>query len=1197
MKTKSKKSLAFSITKMAFAVASPIVDPGTRAALAGATAIADIVEKLTNKDEDPISLRKIQRSVEDIVDIAEQRLNEAEPGLQRRIQTTRGALQGIGAKTDREPVELEMAADVVRSVLESANLDYVEIAAEQFSPRTIVKQVRSRCLTRWHEEALGSLAIEYGEAVLYISAQILSAYMATVPFDDRDISLRTLLLATDMPKRFAESLRREMLPEYRSGTPEELADFEAAYRSAIARKFGNIEQFGLSDLPDVLRNLPVDLSFISLRAIATESTHYPMTSYEAEGVDSHAEAVEQVIAHAVSEAMNDGRGARIALRGGAGSGKTTVVHWLATKCAQSISRHARMPNVLASLNEAMPFVVPLRAAFRSDNPGQSSDEALIQSVSSRVSRPPGNWIKNVLASLRSVVILDGLDEVPRSRRSDLYDWIEGLQERFPKVTIVLTSRPNELRKDWLVDNAYLQVDLLGLTIPQIRRCIDRWFDALCSRPSRSTQNYRARQVRLVNEIESSPAVRDLAETPMLATMLCAYYANTGRTEVLTRSDLVAKVAAVLVHLREDERGGPSSDLKQSEKMSILGAVAFSMFEANVSTLPFTSRRQRSALDVVRQALAQIPGATADAVDALKFLSDRSFVLMRVGTNEVQFAHRLFLEYFAAYHAADLGLDRILFQMNALSGWNSVAVLFCSTAKAKQADDFILELLELTKKGSVDSRRTATFTVAECLGSQPRHSDEVTARALSAISSVLPPKSQSEIVQLTYAGDAVLKLFSRATSPAEAKIFVRAAARIRGQSALEILSALATSDFSRAIAGDLLDAWPSFPIVPYVEQVLNLLDLTREIVAIRTAECLAAVGRLQRVKHLKVFDLGDSVRDLAGLAAGTEVQILDLSDSVGLRSISGVEALSSLERVALPDSGWIDSINSLAQCSKLRAVFGGDGSRITDLSALGGIASLTTVWIHKLTASAVASLHSGFQSLRSLSLRESEEVDLRNLGAKENLSWIDANVSVGVRDARLVSTLRSLRVLSLRLSPNHVAFSLPASLRELTLCGWVREIDLLGQAGPLHAVTKLILPDGVSDWTDLRALVNFPSLEELYVGSGSNVRSLLGLKYTPRLRSLVVRRSGLKELTGTSDSDTSVESEHWTISALSQLQEVDFTGSSALGSVAVLTSLRELKVVRLLGGVPATDVDSLIFSRPDVRVVWDDPFWDQDFESQ
>ena len=158
------------------------------------------------------------------------------------------------------------------------------------------------------------------------------------------------------------------------------------------------------------------------------------------------------------------RSSRLLLRGQAGSGKSTLLRWIAVTVARG-----GLSGDLADWNRRVPLLVKLRSYADRDLPSQ---EDLI--VSPLRGFAPRLWVHRVLQDGRGVLLVDGVDELPASRRGLVRKWLQGLLTEYPGMRVIVTSRPAAADARWLTAESFSAVMLEPMTPVHLRELVRQW---------------------------------------------------------------------------------------------------------------------------------------------------------------------------------------------------------------------------------------------------------------------------------------------------------------------------------------------------------------------------------------------------------------------------------------------------------------------------------------------------------------------------------------------------------------------------------------------------------------------------------------------------------------------------------------------------------------------------------------------------
>lgn len=130
--------------------------------------------------------------------------------------------------------------------------------------------------------------------------------------------------------------------------PEQGQEFEEQLRSYITQQSGSIHIIGMSRGGSDEEYWLLDSNYLSLELVGGSARRFPGPASEA------AEAAEPQRAE---QALSGQR--RVLIRGAAGSGKTTLMQWLAT-----VTARRELPPPLAELRDSVPLLLRLRTLVR-----------------------------------------------------------------------------------------------------------------------------------------------------------------------------------------------------------------------------------------------------------------------------------------------------------------------------------------------------------------------------------------------------------------------------------------------------------------------------------------------------------------------------------------------------------------------------------------------------------------------------------------------------------------------------------------------------------------------------------------------------------------------------------------------------------------------------------------------------------------
>ncbi|MFD9941238.1 NACHT domain-containing protein [Nonomuraea sp. NPDC059023] len=1028
-----------------------------------------------------------------------------------------------------DAAERDLAVDGVCRALESARLDRSALAKSRFDVEEIAAPLRPEARRHWRRAHLSSGAHDYGEWFLHFSCQYVVALAKSMPDFQAELSVDTFVLALRTYELLEDAINGVILPHFRPRTPREMSAFEALYLADIIHTYKNMELFGL-DLPMELKRQPIEIAYITLTA---------------EEENARAGPVDERIAQIVK---NSTRSNRILIVGTAGSGKTTISQWLAV-CA---ARHS-FPPVLRVWNGLIPFVVQLRNVFSGSEHIYPTRDDLIKAASHRRKDVPTGWITSTLESGKALVILDGLDELSELHRSDFSSWLEKLLDEYPDVRYVVTSRPEGANMSWFAGNRFSPLRLHPMDDGRIILCVNAWFDSFLLFETQERRDYfRDRRQDLLRDLRRRITVREIAETPLLCAMLCAFYAdNLSDTAPSSRSELYNKVISALAWKRERARAprGVGLELNEQDRLDLLEAVACHLSEHSAIRVRMEDLRlreqprptvktpgaltpaerpelrlpEKTVLEIVKECLPGMMNVTIGARDVMKILVNRTIVFRETSAGVAEFAHRSFQEYLTALGYAHAGRTGDLTRHITDDGWHRVIAFAAAELDRPSASRLVGGILDAADEAADDRRRVLLLLAAECISTGRRVTTAIAERAGAALTDVLPPRTIEE-AELIGGSEGMVRWLTRFTGepPPTQEACVHAAAVLGGDEGLEVIARYAPLAREQRVVDEIVACGERFEIGEYVDRVLSRMSLAGVVVHVRSEALLGHVGRLTELTALDVA-VGQGALSLASWRGLSKLVQLDCGKHKGPVSLAGIEKLTALRRLSLRGVPGVNRLRALTGLEELHL----DGcNKLTDLAPLADLRKLRILILDGcVNARGFAALRA-LRDLRTLSINGCKVGSLSFCREMPALTTLRALTREGVSKTSALEECENLQRLELRLAGfGRETFELPGGerLRSLKLTGTVLAADLM-------------------------TLTNSPRLLSLHAEEVENLMDLTCLSGLTYLRKLAL--TGCRELSGCGG-----------IANLVHLTELDLSGSR-IEHLDFLTGLRSLRRLRL-----------------------------------
>jgi predicted NACHT family NTPase len=255
------------------------------------------------------------------------------------------------------------------------------------------------------------------------------------------------------------------------------------------------------------------------------------------------------------------RNTNLMVVGKPGSGKTTYLQRVVTECNAGNLQAHRIP-VLIRLRE-----------FVED--GRGVDYA-VERYLERCWRLSAVEVQWVLEAGRSLVLLDGLDEVTGVDGQAIAKQIKRFARDYPQMQVIVTCRTQSQESRF---ERFDYVEVADFNEPQVRAFAEHWFQTVCGDLAIGQAKAKALLKQLFRD-ENKP-IRELAITPILLSLTCAVFQQTGKF-YSKRSKLYEEGLELLLEQwdksREIERDGIYRDLSVERKLELLSYLAVKKFE-------------------------------------------------------------------------------------------------------------------------------------------------------------------------------------------------------------------------------------------------------------------------------------------------------------------------------------------------------------------------------------------------------------------------------------------------------------------------------------------------------------------------------------------------------------------------------------------------------------------------------------------
>jgi predicted NACHT family NTPase len=185
-------------------------------------------------------------------------------------------------------------------------------------------------------------------------------------------------------------------------------------------------------------------------------------------------------------------------------------------------------------------------------------------------------MQSVLDAGRSLVLLDGLDEVTGADGQAIAKQIKRFARDYPQVQVIVTCRTQSQESRF---ERFDSVEVADFNEPQVRAFAEHWFQTVCGDLTVGQSKAKAFLKQLFRE-ENKP-IRELAITPILLSLTCTVFRQ-KQAFYSKRSNLYEEGLELLLEQwdrsREIERDEIYRNLSVEQKLELLSYLAVKKFE-------------------------------------------------------------------------------------------------------------------------------------------------------------------------------------------------------------------------------------------------------------------------------------------------------------------------------------------------------------------------------------------------------------------------------------------------------------------------------------------------------------------------------------------------------------------------------------------------------------------------------------------
>ncbi|MGW0907548.1 NACHT domain-containing protein [Streptomyces sp. NPDC002853] len=584
---------------------------------------------------------------------------------------------------------------------------------------------------------------------------------------------------------------------------------------------------------------------------------------------------------------------RVLLRGEAGSGKTTLVQWLAVSAARSAPGDDHM----TYLYDRIPYVLPLRTLTRHGERLPAPADFLAAVGSPLAGTQPKGWESRVLTAGRGLVLIDGIDEIPDAERSRTRAWLGDLIDAYPGNRWLVTSRPSAVREDWLAEEDFAELTLSPMSRADAATFIKRWHVAARTGVADEDATLLSYESQLLDAVHTKPDLGLLATNPLMCGLICALHRDRRGFLPLGRKDLYTAALSMLLLRRDRERHMDVPDLREEPQLQLLQRLAYWLIRNGRTTMD----RSRAEA-IIADLLPAIPevAALGDAKAVFEHFLHRSGLLREPGPGTVDFIHRTFQDFLGARAAVDEGDFGVLARHAADDQWEDVIRMAVAHARPRERAELFRELLAFGDGHAQERARVRVHLLAAaCLEHAAELAPDVREQVELRVAEVIPPRTPEDARELAMVGPMVLDLLPGPDrlDEEEASNVAITATSIPSDAAIPFLARFARHP-ALGVRSQLIWGWSRYDCRRYAEAVISQLDDGQTHFTLRSDDQVCELERLQI--RPKLLDIRETVTPEAAsrLIAACTPSFLAMKVPPGRLSPAALHGLRDLNQLRL-----------------------------------------------------------------------------------------------------------------------------------------------------------------------------------------------------------------------------------------------------------------------------------------------------------
>lgn len=369
---------------------------------------------------------------------------------------------------------------------------------------------------------------------------------------------------------------------------------------------------------------------------------------------------------------------QLIILGKPGSGKTTFLKYLAIQSISGKFQVSKVPVFITLKDFAEANEQPTLLTY--------IEQCLTRASTGYFETNNYSLMQNILRVGRAIILLDGLDEVRDADNSRVLRQVEEFSQQFSQNQFVITCRIAAREHTF---QQFTQVEIADFENTQIDDFSKKWFEG---------KNDFIKANRFVRELSEVPPIGELANNPLLLTLLCLVFEGSGKFPAKCTDLYNISVYLLLKKWdlkRNIERSQVYKRLSLERKEYLLCEIAYTNF--NVDNYFF---KQRELEYLISEYIKNLPDVCTDsqaleldAIAVLKSIEAQHGLLVERARGIYSFSHLTFHEYFTARHILISSATSNLIENITKVKWREV--FFLVVEMLPNADDFFRKMKQYT----------------------------------------------------------------------------------------------------------------------------------------------------------------------------------------------------------------------------------------------------------------------------------------------------------------------------------------------------------------------------------------------------------------------------------------------------------------------------------------------------------------------